>query len=205
MIISRLRRATKSRETLLLPLTEAAGEEAKWLTCLQNLIAIMCWIRAWASRSSWRFHDCLLSTQHSDRWSWSLHQYWQKRVASFCFGVPKQIHFQQGFKMAVWCVPSRSRHTSLLLPCCRSKQLGRAVASAGFHSLPWNSYPQWLLRTVLNGKISVAHGDLLKIALGDLLLIATCNASARLSHSVLLQRQKSVLALLMNCLTQCAV
>lgn len=135
MITNKLRRATKSRETLLSPLTEAAGEEAKWLMCLQNLIAIMCWISGGASRSSWRCHDCLLSTQHSDRWSWSPHHYWQKRVASLCFGVVKQIHFQQGFKMAGWCAPSQSRYTSLLLPCCRSKQLG----------LSWFSQPPMIL------------------------------------------------------------
>lgn len=42
---------------------------------------------------------------------------------------------------------------------------------------------------MLNGKISLVHEDVLKIALGDLLLIATCS-TAWLSHSVLLQREE---------------
>lgn len=83
---------------------------------------------------------------------------------------------------------------------------GQGSGSAVFQNLTQSSYPLGLLRAVLNGKISLVHGDFLKIALGDLLLITICNASAQLSHSSL-QSGKSILAVPINFLThvQCTI
>lgn len=83
---------------------------------------------------------------------------------------------------------------------------GQGSVSAVFQNLTQSSYPLGLLRAVLNGKISLVHGDFLKIALGDLLLITTCSTPAQLSHSIL-QRGKSILALPIDFLThvQCTI
>lgn len=123
--------------------------------------------------------------------------------------APKRgyLPFQQRLKLAVLCAHHQSRHTSLLPPCCKGKQVGRAVAQLFFRaSHKALSYPLGLLRAVLSGKISLVHGDFLKFALDDLLLTTTCNASAQHSHCIF-QRGKSILALPTNFLThvQCSI
>jgi len=121
---------------LLLPLAVAAGEEMKYFTCLQNLIAVGHWIRTQEGRSGWSWHRHPLSAQHGEPRSRSIHQCWQKRISSLCFTVAVQIHFQQAFKLQSGMCTAKVDKCPFCFPCCRNKWLGRAVAPAGFHNLP---------------------------------------------------------------------
>lgn len=123
------------------PAVDAAGKEAKGFTCLQNLIAILHWPGARASRSKRRSHSpCCpaITVRHGNDPTSS-----PKGISALCFGVAKQIHFQQGFKLVVSCAHGQSRLTSLLLPRCKGKQLGREVAQLFFRTshkalTPWD-------------------------------------------------------------------
>lgn len=136
----------KKQWNIVSPAVDAAGEGAKGFTCLQILIAIMHWTGAQANRSRRRSHSSACYppsiVSHGNDPTSS-----QKRISSLCFGVAKLTHFQPGFKLAVLCVHCQSapKHTSLLLPCCKGKQLGRAVAQLFFRTShkalsPWDCW-----------------------------------------------------------------